>query len=415
MIMKRLIKHSLYTFTFISTCYGQNVKISSAEEAVNLAIQNNGRIKSLTLQIESQKSLQKTAYELPKLEVGTQLGQYNSIKIDNAFQLSQTIPFPTQFVAKKQLLDATTRQVELQNQLTINEIKNQVRIFYNEIEYLQHNKSKLQSLDTLYQEFIRVASLRYKTGDTKKIDISTAEVKRNEIKLLIQQNDVYLANAYQNLQTLLNTSEKIEITTKLKFEPLQLNAILDSVTIANHPLVQTYYQNSKIAEQNKKVAQSQILPDFTIGYNNQSLIGVQTINGQDQYFSAGKRFHVLNLGVAIPLPTGSKRANIQSLEYQQQANDLLAIQEQTMIETEFKNALLQHEQNLLEHEFYLNQALPNAREIINAVNLSYKTGEISYMEYLYAIQTATDVELRELELIRKINQNIININYIINK
>ncbi|MBK9735569.1 MAG: hypothetical protein IPO92_11590 [Saprospiraceae bacterium] len=46
---------------------------------------------------------------MPKLDFNTQLGQYNSFKFDNAFQLSQTIPFPTLFGAKKELINAEVK------------------------------------------------------------------------------------------------------------------------------------------------------------------------------------------------------------------------------------------------------------------------------------------------------------------
>jgi cobalt-zinc-cadmium resistance protein CzcA len=49
---------------------------------------------------------------------------------------------------------------------------------------------------------LRVANLRYKTGDTKKIEINTAEAKKGEINLIAQQNEVFLQNAYKSLQTL---------------------------------------------------------------------------------------------------------------------------------------------------------------------------------------------------------------------
>jgi cobalt-zinc-cadmium resistance protein CzcA len=54
--------------------------------------------------------------------------------------------------------------------------------------------------------------------------------------------------------------------------------------IANHPAIQSLYQDAIIAEQTKKVEKAQGLPDFTIGYVNQSLIGFQTINGAGTIF-----------------------------------------------------------------------------------------------------------------------------------
>jgi cobalt-zinc-cadmium resistance protein CzcA len=39
----------------------------------------------------------------------------------------------------------------------------------------------------LYVDFVNAATLRYKTGDTKQLDKTIAETKRNEIKLLFQE------------------------------------------------------------------------------------------------------------------------------------------------------------------------------------------------------------------------------------
>jgi cobalt-zinc-cadmium resistance protein CzcA len=53
--------------------------------------------------------------------------------------------------------------------------------------------------------------LRYKTGDTKKVEISTAEAKQGEINLLLKQNGVYLIQCFAKFKTLMNTKEPFEI------------------------------------------------------------------------------------------------------------------------------------------------------------------------------------------------------------
>ncbi len=63
----------------------------------------------------------------------------------------------------------------------------------------------------------------------------------------------------------------------------------------------------------------------------------------------------------------------------------------------------------------MKQALHNAKDIVNAAQVGYKTGEISYVEYLYALQTATDIELKYLQSIQQVNQSVININALINQ
>ncbi|MCB9310332.1 MAG: CusA/CzcA family heavy metal efflux RND transporter [Lewinellaceae bacterium] len=393
----------------------QNVRSLNIDEAINLAIQNNQSIKASGLDIKATESLKKTANELPKLDFNAQLGQYNSIKFDNAFQLSQTIPFPTLFGAKKELINAEIKAKQIQQQVSIYEIKNQVRSIFYQIEYLQYNKLKLQSLDSLYNEFIRVAQLRYKTGDTKKIEISTAETKKGEINLLAQQNQVYLQSAYQSLKTLLNTNDSLVIASNIAYAPLQVNSLIDSSAINNHPMLQSIYQNMQIAEQSKKVEKAQGLPDFKIGYSNQSLIGIQTINGVDKYFGAGNRFNVVNIGVAIPLTVGATKARIKSLEYQKQSLATQVEYQSTLLNTQLQNALAQYQQDAQQYNYYKIQALLNADDIVKAAQLGYRTGDITYVEYLFALQTATDIQLKYLQSIQQINQTVININSIINK
>ncbi|MBL7771980.1 MAG: CusA/CzcA family heavy metal efflux RND transporter, partial [Chitinophagaceae bacterium] len=393
----------------------QTVKQITIDEAINIAIQNNQSVKASSIDIQATESLRKTANELPKLDFNTQLGQYNSIKFDNAFQLSQTIPFPTLFGAKKELINAEVKAKQIQQQLTIYEIKNQVRSLFYQIEYLQFNKLKLQSLDSLYNEFIRVANLRYKTGDTKKIEISTAETKKGEINLLAQQNQVYLQNAYQSLKALLNSKDSIAVAINTSYSPLAVNTLIDSNAIAKHPLLQSIYQNMQIAEQTKNVVKAQGLPDFKIGYSNQSLIGIQNIDGVDKYFGAGNRFNVVNIGVAIPLTFGATKARIKSLEYQKQSLQTQAEYQNTLFNTNLQNALTQYQQDVQQYNYYKIQALPNADNIVKAAQLGYRTGDITYVEYLYALQTATDIQLKYLQSIQQINQTVVNINSIINK
>jgi cobalt-zinc-cadmium resistance protein CzcA len=40
--------------------------------------------------------------------------------------------------------------------------------------------------------------------------------------------------------------------------------------VANNPTVKAFYQEMEIAEKNKKVEKSTGLPDFSLGYTNQS-------------------------------------------------------------------------------------------------------------------------------------------------
>ncbi|MET3535568.1 CusA/CzcA family heavy metal efflux RND transporter [Chryseobacterium limigenitum] len=420
-IKDKLLKKPLTVIILIGSLFlGQNFKAQSSREislnqAIELLQENNPSIKAKDLNIQSSEALKPTAKEIPKLDFSTQLGQYNSPKFDQSFAVSQTIPFPTLFKARKELIQEEIKAKKIEKLVTENELIKQVRSYFYQIEYLQYNQSKLQYLDSLYGDFIRIATVRFKAGDIKKIEINTAETQKGEINLLFQQNKVYLNNAYKNLKVLLNTDEEISIPDSQKYEPLKVEYLLDSATVSNHPSIQIFKQNMEVLEKNKNVEKVQGLPDFSIGYTNQSLIGFHTLNGQEKYYGAENRFNSVSIGVAIPLTFGATKARIKSLEYQKQMEEKNAKFQLQQLDVQLKNSFSQYQQDVQQYQYYLNQAIPNAKSIVKAAQLGYKTGEISYIEYLFALQTATNIELKYLQSIQQVNQTVVNINSLINK
>jgi cobalt-zinc-cadmium resistance protein CzcA len=399
-------------------CFGQFSKAQSrplsVDDAVKMAVTNNLGIRAKDLSIRSAEALKKTANELPKMNVDAQLGQYNSPKFDQSFSISQSIPFPTLFKARKELINENMKSRQIDREITVNELIKQVRTYYEQIEYLQYNQLKLASLDSLYQDFIKIATVRFKAGDIKKIEINTAETQKGEIHLLLKQNEVYITQAYKNLKTVLNTDEPFEVPQNTGYQPLQIENVLDSTQISANPAVKYLYQEMEIAEKNKKVEKSQGLPEFSIGYTNQSLIGFHTRNGQEQFYNAGNRFSSVTLGVAIPLTFGATKARIQSWEYQKQVAETNARQQQKNMAAQLENVFSQYRQEVRQYEYYVSQAIPNAEKMVKAAQLGYRTGEISYLEYLFALQTATNIQLKYLESIQQVNQSVITIHSIIN-
>ncbi|WP_313361181.1 TolC family protein, partial [Empedobacter sp.] len=385
------------------------------QEAQQIAIENNPLIKANERSISSSEALKGTANELPKLNVEAQLGQYASPKFDYGLSISQSIPFPTIFKHRKAVLESEVNSKKIQKEVTTNELLKQVRTYFYQIEYLEYNHNQLEQLNKLYVEFIRIASVRFSAGDIKKIEINTAETQQGEINLLLKQNKVYLANAYKNLNVLLNTEESFTITKETNYIPLKLTGILDGSTIEHNPTIKAFYQQIEITERNKEVVKAEGLPEFSVGVNSLSMIGMHEKNGVERYYNGLDRFTSVNLGVAIPLTFGATKAKIKALEYDKQAIQETANFQKQQLKIQLDNSVNQYQQDWEQYEYYVNQAIPNAEKIVKAAQLGYKTGEISYVEYLFALQTATDIQLKYLESIQQVNQTIVNINSIINQ
>lgn len=393
----------------------QAQQVMTIEKAIETGLRNNPQIQAKTLDIESAKALEKTTGELPQTSVNFQYGNNDGFEYNDGLMISQTIPFPTLFGARKNLVTAQVKSKEQLKKLSVNELKSQIRTYYYQLEYLEHNAQVLNRLDSIYQDFVRVAELRYQTGDTKKMDFSTAKAKQGEIELLKQQNTLLRKNAYESLKNLMQTDQEFTVSSPSGYQPLSIDHVLDSNLIAAHPQVQLLYQEARIAEKSKQVERASGLPELTIGYNNVSLIGMHTKDGIESFYGRNQRFSYFDVGITIPISFGATKARMRSLSYQKQSAEQSAQWLQEKLQTDLHNATGEYQQNISRYHYFKETALANAREIVEAAQLAYKTGDISYIEYLLSLQAATDTQLNYLKSIQQVNESVIYIYSLINK
>jgi cobalt-zinc-cadmium resistance protein CzcA len=387
----------------------------SVEEIINIALNNNLELQSQQLNVQSASMLKKSVFELPKTNVNVQFGQNNSINQDNSFQISQSIPFPSYYKAKSGLYSAELLASQLKLQMSQNELKAQVKYWIFQLMYLQNARKQLQSMDSLYVDFVSTADLRYQSGETNLLEKTTANTKRGLLALIINQNETEAATAYASLKQLMNSGDEFTIRDSISFQPLSINNSLDINQVTLNPSLMALYQEAMIAKQAIKLESAAILPDLNVGYFNQSLTGIQTINGKEEYFDRSKRFNGFNVGISIPFTYFSNTAKIKSLNYKQQALTIEADHGKLLLQTQLQNAFQQYNQNMAQYNYYKSNALPNAELMISIAKTTYRSGEIGYIEYLQAMQTASEVKLNYLQSINQLNQSIININFLINR
>lgn len=404
----------LIVFFAFQSANAQTTKSISADDAVTMALKNNLNVQGQQFNLQSTQTLRRSAFELPKTGVNVQYGQYNSINQDLGFNISQSIPFPTYFSARSGLYKAQTTGAEYQQQATISQVKAQVQASYYQLQNLQQSKRQLQKLDSAYADFVKASSLRYKTGETNLLEKTTAETKQGQIRLMLQQTESDIIATYASLKAALNVKEDFAVNEAAP-EPLNISGTVDTALVSNNPSLKLLYQQAIIAEKNRKLETAMVLPDFSIGYFNQSLTGVQTINGQDVYFDRSKRFTGINAGVTIPLTFFSGAARAKSFGYQKQALQKEAENEKLALQAQLLGAFQQYNQAVTQLNYYKSTALPNAGTIINTAKIAFNSGDIGYIEYLQALQTSTEVQLGFLQAVNQVNQSVININYLINK
>ncbi len=136
---------------------------------------------------------------------------------------------------------------------------------------------------------------------------------------------------------------------------------------------------------------------------------------REKYFNCGNRFNSVNIGVAIPITYGATKARIKSCITKSKQPKPMPNSNKKHWQRKCRMPCNNTNRICINSIIFSRKHLPNAKEIVAAAQLGYKTGDISYVEYLFALQTTTDIQLNYLKSIQQVNQSVINIYSLINK
>ena len=400
---------------FLQTSPALSQQQLTLDQAIDIALRNNLQISSSELEVMSAQSMRKSSFELPKTDISVQYGQFNSINNDLSFSINQVIPFPTHYSAKADVFDAKIELSKLNRDAAENTIKSKVRSAYHTIAFLSEYRARLLGLDSAYAGFVSAASLRYATGESNLLEKTTAEAKHGGLRQKLRQNEAGLSSAYGYMKSLLNTADSIIFTMPVKYEPLVLDNATDTSLLGKNPELRSLYQAALVIENERKMESANLLPDLSVGYSNQSIIGLQNVDGSEVYYDAGKRFQSFNIGIAIPMTFFNSSQKSESLDYLKKSQQREADSERLRMKSQLETALLNYSQQMSEYEYYQTSALPNAETMINTASVSFRSGEIGYVEYVQGLENAEEIRLGYLECINRINQTVTEVNYIINK
>lgn len=404
-------KFSLASFLLISfAATGQKLTL---QEAVQTALKNNLGIKAAEYQIEYFKELKKTGSDIGKLSATWMHGQYNSIYQDNNLVLSQTIPFPTTLsnqllLGKEQVTGARQNLVVQQNNLVY-----EVKSVYYQLLYQHAVQKLLLTQDSLYSDFAKASSLRYKTGESNLLEKTTAETQLMESRNLQNQNEADIRIANSRLQSLLKSESPVDASGELVKRDIPSE--LDSSLMQSNPSLKLMKQEVNINQRFKRVERSRIMPDLMVGAFVQSLTGIQNINGQDVFYSRSKQFTGFELGLSIPLWIKPNLARARAASYQEEVSRKNAQHFETILAGNYQQALRELEKNAATINYYESSALKNASLLLSQALKSFRGGEIGYIEYLQSLKSSIAIRSNYLQALYQYNLSIVKLEFLLGK
>jgi cobalt-zinc-cadmium resistance protein CzcA len=390
----------------------------TAQQAVTQALQANSTVQVAQRSLEAQQALRRTATDVGRTTIGVTYGQYNTYRKDNQFNLSQTFSLPGVYRSQARLLDAQVGGQRFQLAQVQADLRRQVRLNYEQAVYARNRLKTLRGQDSLYTEFLRAANLRFKTGEVARLEPATALVQQGETRALIRQARTGYQVAQRQLQALLQQARVVDVADSLlrPLEPVVLPALGDTSRLRQNPDAQVLRQLIAQRQAATRVEQAQGLPNVTLGYFNQSLMGPQTIGGvggPERDYSGSDRFQGVQGSVGIPLLRGPQKSRVQAARLQEQVATATYERQLAELAGRQDELVARHAEQQQRLTFYQQTALPQADVIVQLSTRAFKAGETGYSEYLLNLERALNLRTAYLEVLLEHNQTVIELDYLL--
>ncbi|UKT62731.1 CusA/CzcA family heavy metal efflux RND transporter [Pedobacter mucosus] len=380
----------------------------SLDQAIDLAVKNNLSLKAANYEVDLQSALKQGSVNLDRTSFTYQQGQINSNNRDNHFSVNQRFEFPSVYTNQSKLATENVKSASAELKLKSSNLISEVKSSFYKVVYLQEKRQLLYYQDSLYTNLLKASDLRYRTGESNRLEKVTSETQLMELKNSLMQNDAERAIAASQLQTLLGITENIVVNEdKLPREPTV--STTDTNSVASNPYLNYLLQQMKVRSRETAVQKAKLLPDLSVGYFNQSFNGVQIFDGIQQNFRGSDRFGGFQVGVGIPILPGGYKAKIKAAKVGEQIASTNLQYQKSIYQGALTQLLQQNTKHLNILKYYENGALKQAELIVKNANAGFKGGEIAYLQYLQSLSLALKIKYDYLDALYAYNQNRLEI------
>ena len=382
--------------------HAQNTLSSTAGQPLNLgqalqtAATQNLSLQTAGLQIEQQRALNRTGYDVPRTVVDYQYGQISGPLNDHSLNIIQQTALPNVYAAQRRLLETQALTAEQRARQQRRDVAQVIRSDYYQLLVAYRRAALLRRQDSIYRRAARAAKIRYQVGETNRLEQVSAEARSLELRNRLATLRVDIQVLERQLAQLLGSPQAVRFDTTAS--PVAPLAPTDTLALSadSNPQLGLLRQQAAVSEQQLKVEGLKRLPDVRVGYFN------QTINRE-------KGFNVVQAGLAVPLLGGAQKARVAAARLGQQVATQQLTYAQSQLGTQLGTLRQQLARARASLDYYEQAALPQARLILNTAEKSFRAGDIEYVEYVVNTQPAWQIQENYLDQIRQYNELVVNV------
>lgn len=385
------------------TVLSQTRKVS-LQECINMALEKNPQMLVANKSVERAKALQGTAWEIDKTELSLSQDPTSGGSPDNALSLSQSIEFPTYYIARHKQLKAETQAERSKAAVVRLSLENDVKAAYYQAVYLAERLRVLESQDSLLAQYRTLAEKRYKAGETRQLELLSAErlQRENKMEVLAAHNE--LETALLLLSRLVGSVETVE---PKEDSLLPLDWKQASYNYSQTPDGQYSADRLKASEQAVRVAKNGFAPSLSLSLRNQLVISSWNPYNQDRSRFDGGNFMGFEVGVGIPLFYGATRAKLKAARKEREIVALEIKEQEQLRQQEYLSALSRMNAAYVRYTYYNEEGRLRSDKMAEQGLLEYSQGEISYLEYMNVLQESIDLRLKRASALNDYNQCVL--------
>jgi cobalt-zinc-cadmium resistance protein CzcA len=370
----------LLAILFFSTSLMAQQKYTDAQ-LFEMLLDQNGQIKAAVLEAQRQQSIGQGQASWQPLSASFMMGQFNSAyQKDNNLTLGQALPY-NGALRLQRAIGATAGSLSEQDLVLLK--KDFKRALDEQLEQIRFKSAQLKiskQQDTLYQQLDQKMTLRAALGEVPKMDQMLVHSKALRTHAAVAKQTQELQNAWAALNALLAYKGPAFALAQIEsIDFLTAPAYSAGLTF---PSILRYDIEAKQLQLQSELNRAQQLPALGLAYFNQSLVGIQNINGSDQYFGPNKRFQGAQIQTQIPIDYRAYKARNTALELalaqnelrkNQQTLDLQATQSQLFVE--LSNLIISYQE--------VAQPIQAELEKLQAdASLQLSSGQISLLDFI---------------------------------
>lgn len=385
------------------TVLSQTRKVS-LQECINMALEKNPQMQVANKSVERAKALQGTAWEIDKTELSLSQDPTSGGSPDNALSLSQSIEFPTYYIARHKQLKAETQAERSKAAVVRLSLENDVKAAYYQAVYQAERLRVLESQDSLLAQYRTLAEKRYKAGETRQLELLSAErlQRENKMEVLAAHNE--LETAQLLLSRLVGSVETVE---PKEDSLLPLDWKQASYNYSQTPDGQYSADRLKVSEQAVRVAKNGFAPSLSLSLRNQLVISSWNPYDQDRSRFDGGNFMGFEVGVGIPLFYGATRAKVKAARKEREMIALEIKEQEQLRQQEYLSALSRMNAAYVRYTYYNKEGRERSDKMAEQGLLEYSQGEISYLEYMNVLQESIDLRLKRASALNDYNQCVL--------